>query len=71
MQEAESDDPIAAFADIQPSMIKRVYNDFLTCTAGVDATFAARVAFGSYVGLPDIPFGSTTESRIGEITLKA
>ena len=47
-------------------MIKRVYNDFLTCTAGVDATFAAKVAYGSYVGLPDIPFGSTTESRIGE-----
>jgi hypothetical protein len=64
MQEGDEGDSITAFADIQPSMIKRVYNDFFGTGCGIAATFAAKVAFGNYVGLPQIPFGSTAESRI-------
>lgn len=66
VQKQNGQDPISAFADIQPCMIKRVYNDFFTITGGIDGTFAAKVAFGSYVGLPDVPFG-TTAPRTKEV----
>jgi hypothetical protein len=64
MQEGTVEDSITAFADIEPSMIKRVYNDFFGTGYGIGATFVAKVAFGNFVGLPEIPFGSTSESRM-------
>jgi hypothetical protein len=55
----DTEHAVDEFSALEAWMIPRVYHDFLCCTAGVHPTHAAKVAWGEYVGVPEIPFGST------------
>ena len=43
---------------------EHAYDGFMTITTGNGASHAAKVAFGQYVGVPDIPFGRRLEHGI-------
>jgi hypothetical protein len=46
-----------AFMDFKLKPSDGVYGSYWPISAG--GTHAAKVAYGSYVGVPDVPFGST------------
>ena len=41
----------------------KVHNDFMTITTGNGGIHAAKIAFGQYVGIPEVPFGSIPTAK--------